>query len=91
LSETLAGRVAFLELGPLDVLAGSHAASSPLKRSTASKVEIGFRRALKDVRLERAFVAYSGDERYAQGDGIEAIGVRALALELATLDERRPA
>jgi hypothetical protein len=50
-----------LELGPLDVLAGSHAASSPLKRSTAPKVEIGFRRALKDVRPERAFVAYSGD------------------------------
>jgi predicted AAA+ superfamily ATPase len=61
-----------------------------IKLSTAPKVEIGFRRALKDVRPERAFVAYSGEERYAQGDGIEVIGVRALAHELATLDERRP-
>lgn len=57
-----------------------------IKRSTAPKVEIGFRRALDDLLPQRAFVAYPGDERYAKNDRIEVISVRALAQELAALE-----
>jgi hypothetical protein len=39
--------------------------------------------ALDDLGPERAFLVYSGDERYPKGGGIEAIGVAEMALELA--------
>src|SRR5690606_20272987 len=56
-----------------------------VKHSSAPKLTIGFRRALADLQPDRAFVAYSGTERYPQVDQIEVIGVRALAQELANL------
>jgi predicted AAA+ superfamily ATPase len=57
-----------------------------IKRSSAPKLEVGFRRALEDLQPERAFIAYSGDERYPKADGVEVIGVRALAAQLADLE-----
>ena len=45
----------------------------------------GFRQALADLQPARAFLVYSGDERYPKGDGIEAIGVREITMELAAL------
>jgi uncharacterized protein len=56
-----------------------------VKRGLAPKVEPGLLRALEDLQPERAFLLYSGDERYPKGHGIEAIGVREMAQELAAL------
>jgi uncharacterized protein len=50
-----------------------------VKRSTAPKVERGFRSALQDLAPTRAFIVHGGDEHYPKGDGIEAIGLPALA------------
>jgi hypothetical protein len=41
--------------------------------------------ALEDLRPDRAFIVYSGKERYPMGDGVEAIGLTALADTLAGL------
>ena len=54
-----------------------------IKRTSAPAVSKGLRVALADVRPSRAFLVYGGAERYPKGDGIEAIGVSALAGELA--------
>ncbi len=56
-----------------------------IKRGVAPKAEKGFRQALADLQPARAFLVYSGDERYPKGDGIEAIGVREITMELAAL------
>ena len=53
-----------------------------IKRGGAPKVERGFRAALDDLKPDRAFIVYSGQERYAKGDDIEAVSVRDLAAEL---------
>ncbi len=56
-----------------------------IKRGGAPKVGKGFHLAVGDIRPDKAFVVYSGDERYPKGKGIEAIGVRAMAEELAAI------
>ena len=56
-----------------------------VKRGLAPKVEPGLLRALEDLQPERAFLVYSGIERYPKGHGIEAIGLREMAQELAAL------
>ncbi len=56
-----------------------------VKRGLAPKIEPGLLRALEDLQPERAFLVYSGDERYPKGNGVEAIGVREMAQELAAL------
>lgn len=50
-----------------------------IKRTTAPKIEKGFHIAREDLKPERSFVAYAGDERFPMGEGIEAISVRELA------------
>lgn len=50
-----------------------------IKRGLAARPERGFYNALEDLRPARAFVVYSGDERYPITDQIEAIGLRELA------------
>ncbi len=62
-----------------------------IKRSSAPKLEKGFRTAIEDVRPSRAFVVYGGGERYPKGDGVEAIGLKGLAEELAEHTTRRAA
>ena len=56
-----------------------------IKRSLAPRVSKGFRIALEDVRPDKTFLVYGGDERYPLGGGVEVIGLRALAAELASL------
>ena len=55
-----------------------------IKRGLAPAVEKGFRVALDDVKPDRAFLVHGGDDRYPKGGGVEAIGLRALAEELAS-------
>jgi predicted AAA+ superfamily ATPase len=54
-----------------------------IKRGVAPKIEKGFHLACEDVRPARRFIAYAGTDRYPLGVGVEAIGVRGLAAELA--------
>ena len=56
-----------------------------VKRGLAPRIGKGFRIALEDVKADRAFVVYGGDERYPVGGGVEVIGLRELATELAAL------
>ena len=56
-----------------------------IKRSLAPAVEKGLRTAIEDVQPDRAFLVYGGNERYPKESGIEAIGLRELADELAQL------
>jgi len=55
-----------------------------IKKSLAAKTDKGFHIALDDLKPERAFVVYAGTERYPKAAGIEAIGLRELAREVAT-------
>lgn len=55
-----------------------------MKRTLAPRLERGMRSALADIEPERGFVVYPGDERYALGDGVEAIGLAALCAELSS-------
>ena len=52
------------------------------KRATPTK-DKGFHIARADLKPDKAFVVYAGTERYPKAEGIEAIGLRALADELA--------
>ncbi|MEX1258805.1 MAG: ATP-binding protein [Gemmatimonadota bacterium] len=54
-----------------------------IKRGSAPRVERGFRNALDDLKPDRAFLVHSGDERYPKGGGVETIGLREMAEELA--------
>ena len=56
-----------------------------IKRGLAAKLEKGFHNALEDLQPSAAFVIYSGAERYPKGPGIEAISVREMGRELASL------
>lgn len=54
-----------------------------VKRTIAPKVERGMRSALADIAPQRAFVVYSGAERYPLAPDVEAIGLPELCAELA--------
>jgi uncharacterized protein len=54
-----------------------------VKLGSAPKCERGFHRAREDVRPHRSFVVYSGSERYPVTAGVEAVGLKELAQELA--------
>jgi predicted AAA+ superfamily ATPase len=54
-----------------------------IKRGLASPVRRGFHLACGDLRPERSLVVYSGDDRFPIAEGVEAIGLRELAQELA--------
>jgi predicted AAA+ superfamily ATPase len=56
-----------------------------IKRGLAAKLDRGFHHARQDLAPEKAFVVYSGKERYPVADGVEAIGVRELTAVLASL------
>ena len=49
-----------------------------IKRSLAPKLERGFHHAREDLKPERCFVVYSGDERYPKAEGVEVIGLEEL-------------
>ena len=54
-----------------------------VKRGLIPKVERGFHNACEDLDPKRRFVVYSGSERYALGNRIEAISLFELAAHLA--------
>ena len=64
-------------------LPGARVWAIEIQRGLAPAVEKGFRVALDDVKPDRAFLVHGGDDRYPKGGGVEAIGLRALAEELA--------
>jgi uncharacterized protein len=74
-----------VELDLVLELPGNRLWGIEIKRGLAPKVEPGLRTAIGDLRPNRTFLAYSGDERYPKGDGIEAIGLLELAQELERL------
>jgi hypothetical protein len=48
-------------------------------------VERGFHRACDDLKPARRLVVYAGDERVPLPQGVEAVGLRALAEELVAM------
>ncbi len=50
-----------------------------IKRGLAPKLDKGFHHAREDLKPERSFIVYSGDDRYPKANGVEAIGVTELA------------
>ena len=54
-----------------------------IRRGSAPAVGRGFRVALGDMQPDRAFIVHGGEDRYPKGDGVEAVGLRELADELA--------
>ncbi|MFZ5762398.1 MAG: ATP-binding protein [Thermodesulfobacteriota bacterium] len=56
-----------------------------IKRSLTARPERGFYNALDDIQPARAFVVHAGQNRYPVTGGVEAIGLRELAQEVAGL------
>ncbi len=55
-----------------------------IKLGLAAKTTKGFALALDDVQPSKAFVVYSGDERYPKSRDVEVIGVKELCAEVAS-------
>jgi len=53
-----------------------------VKRSLAPRPERGFHQACADLGAQRRFIVYPGEERFAAGAGVEAIGLAGMMLEL---------
>ena len=74
------------EIDLLLELGGKHGTwAIEIKRGLAAKIGKGFHIALDDIQPDRAFVVYSGTDRFPKGGGIEAVGVRELAEQLRAL------
>ena len=74
------------EIDLLLELPGTHGLwAIEIKRGLTARMEKGFHHARADLGPAKSFVVYSGEERYPLGPEIEAIGVRELAQNLATL------
>jgi len=56
-----------------------------IKRGLSPKLGKGFYQAWEDLKPQRGFVVYSGEETYPIGTGIEVTGVREMAALLAAL------
>jgi uncharacterized protein len=54
-----------------------------IKRSLDPRPRRGFHHARQDLQPTRSFVAYPGRERFPISEGVEAIGISALAAEIA--------
>ncbi len=54
-----------------------------IKRGLAPKLERGFRVACDDVRPELRFVVYGGSERFPMSEGVEAVALPDLCVEVA--------
>ena len=55
-----------------------------IKRSMSPRLDKGFHHARSDLRPERSFIVYPGDDQYPRGKGLDVIGLRGLASLLAT-------
>lgn len=56
-----------------------------IKRGLTAKPERGFYNSLEDLQPSKAFVVYSGNDRYPLSSSVETISLRELAEELARL------
>ncbi len=56
-----------------------------IKRSLAPKISKGFHSSLHDIQPAKAFILYSGQERYPKSEGIEAISLSELCALLNAL------
>lgn len=56
-----------------------------IKRGLAPKLDKGFHHAREDLQPDRAFIVYSGNERYQKTADVQVIGLTELAQELAHL------
>ena len=61
-----------------------------VKRGLAAKPKRGFYIACEDLNPSRAFIVYSGEERYPVAAGVEALGVREMAGLLAPSSLQAP-
>ena len=57
-----------------------------IKQGRAPRVDRGLRVALADPQPERAFIVYSGEERYPARGGVDVIRVTGLTEELSRLE-----
>jgi predicted AAA+ superfamily ATPase len=74
------------EIDLLLELRGNHGLwAIEIKRGLAPRLERGFHAAREDIKPQRSFVVYAGEERYPIGKDIEAIGVKELTGMLAEL------
>ena len=55
-----------------------------IKRSMNARPERGFYHALEDLKPQKAFVVYGGNDRYPLSETVEVISLRELAQELAS-------
>ena len=55
-----------------------------IKRTLTPKVERGMRSALEDLKPDRSFVVYAGEERFRLTKDVEAIGLAELCTEVMT-------
>lgn len=56
-----------------------------IKRSLHARPERGFYHALEDLKPQKAFIVYAGNERYPLSENIEVVGLHALSEELFAL------
>lgn len=59
--------------------------AAAIKRGLAPTLSKAFRNARQDLQATRSFCMYSGDGRYPKAPGLEVIGLREQAAELAEL------
>lgn len=55
-----------------------------IKRGLSARPSKGFHHAREDLKPERAFIVYAGEERYPVAENIEAMGLREMAQFLAS-------
>ena len=73
------------EIDLLLELPGSELWAIEIKRSLSPKVERGFHIACDDLQPARRLVVYAGQERVPLPQGVEAVGLFELAMELAAI------
>ncbi len=56
-----------------------------IKRGLAPRPTRGFHNAVEDIEPSSSFLVYSGEERFAVGQNVEAIGLAELAAQLASI------
>ncbi len=59
-----------------------------IKRGLRPTLDKGFHHAREDLKPERSFVVYSGEERYPRGEGVEVIGLHDLTSLVSRVGSR---
>lgn len=72
------------EIDLLLEMPGGHYWAIEIKRGLAPRLEKGFYHARADIKPERSFIVYSGQERYLKTERVEVISVSDMARELAS-------